>query len=323
VDLEKWYLENKSKYEILLDRVKNLLSILLDREKITYYQIQSRIKCFEKFEAKMNFRKYARPEEMNDFGAVRIICYLISERQIISGLMEDNFRILKSDDKSTKLDVDRFGYTAIHLDAMLKENRIYLPEYEQFSGLKFEIQITTILQHAWAQIEHDRNYKGGTVLPENLQREFYRISAILDDCDSKFESITKEIEEYNENVRTKVHKNQLDIPIDSSSLRRYLFNKFGDIPDFKPKYGFMRERRVIDQLGAMGIKTLAEFEKIIPSNFKERYLKLPKSKYGTYATGIVLWILIIHNYWNISKKYMKRAMGCLIAMTHLYSRSLV
>jgi hypothetical protein len=51
----------------------------------------------------------------------------------------------------------------------------------------------------------------------------------------------------------------------------------------------VRERRVIDKLGAMGIKTLADFEKIIPSNSKERYLKLPKSKYGTYATGIVLW----------------------------------
>ena len=249
----------------------------------------------------MNFRKYARPEEMTDFGGVRIICYLLSERKIISGILEDNFRILKRDDKTTKLEVDRFGYTANHLDAMLKEDRMQLPEYEQFSGLKFEIQITTILQHGWAQIEHDRNYKGGTVLPEKLQREFYRISAILEDCDTKFESITKDIEEYDENVRSKVEKNQLDIPIDSSSLRRYLFNKFGDIPDFKPQYGFLRERRVIDQLGAMGIKTLADLEKIIPYNFKERYLKLPKSKYGTYATGIVLWILIIHNF----RKYFK------------------
>jgi hypothetical protein len=53
----------------------------------------------------------------------------------------------------------------------------------------------------------------------------------------------------------------------------------------------------------MGINTLAEFEKIIPDNFKVRYSKIPASKYGTYVTGLVVWFLIIHDH----KKYFEEA----------------
>jgi hypothetical protein len=69
-----------------------------------------------------------------------------------------------------------------------------------------------------------------------------------------------------------------------------LLKNFGDIPDFKTEFGFVRDTYVVDQLRSMGINTLAEFEKIIPPNFKERYRKIPPDKDGTlcyWACGLV------------------------------------
>ena len=76
---------------------------------------------------------------MIDFAGLRVIYYLLRDKKIISGLLEDNFHILKKDDKSLKLGVDKMGYNAIHLDAMLADDRSILPEYQYLKDLKFEI----------------------------------------------------------------------------------------------------------------------------------------------------------------------------------------
>jgi ppGpp synthetase/RelA/SpoT-type nucleotidyltranferase len=57
---------------------------------------------------------------MTDFAALRVICYLRQDKEIIAGLLRDNFKVIKREDKSLDLGVDKMGYNAIHLDAMLK-----------------------------------------------------------------------------------------------------------------------------------------------------------------------------------------------------------
>jgi hypothetical protein len=149
------------------------------------------------------------------------------------------------------LGVDKVGYNAIHLDAMLKSDRANLPEHHRYEDLKFEIQITTILQHTYAQIGHDLLYKSSNVLPFDIQRSINNTSAELESLDEKFERIIEDIDKY---------RKELDVPIDSPSLRKYLLKNFGDIPDFKPEFGSVRDTYVVDQLHSMGINTLAEFE---------------------------------------------------------------
>ncbi len=86
-------------------------------------------------------------------------------------------------------------------------------------------------------------------------------------------------------------------------MRRYLLNKFGDNLEFKHEFGSASDSHVIDQLRSMGINTPAQFEKLIPVDFKERYRRIQPSKYGTCATGLVVWFLIIHD----RKKYFATA----------------
>jgi putative GTP pyrophosphokinase len=297
IDYKQWYLDNKSKYESLLNRVSGLTDILLRREKIKIYTIQSRVKDFDRFEAKFRNKKYHDPEDMIDFAGLRIVCYLLSDTELVSGMMQDNFEILKREDKTN-------GYKAIHLDSTLGQERTVLPDYEEFVGLKFEIQVATILQHAYAEIEHDRKYKRDDVLPGRFHDKFDLISSTLVKCDEDLEQLTREIDKYEDEQFKRVDKNKLDIPIDSPSLRRYLLNKFEDMPGFRARYGGVKDREVIEDLNAMKIYTLAEFDKIATSlNFKERYKNIPPSPYGIFATGIVRWILIIHDW----KRYFMNA----------------
>jgi putative GTP pyrophosphokinase len=287
-----------------LRTVKSIIDSLLEREGIKYYHVQTRVKEFSTFESKLAKKKYSHPEEMIDFAGLRVIYYLLRDKKIISGLLEDNFHVLDKEDKSLKIGVDKMGYNAIHLDAMLAEDRSNLPEYQYLKGLKFEIQITTILQHTYSEIEHDLIYKNtGSVLPNEIERSIKNISSMLEGLDYQFEFIMDKIDNHKKSLNEKLDKNVLDVQIDSPSLRRYLLSKFGDISDFKPQYGSVDDTEIIEQLHSMGIYTLAEFEKIIPNNFKQKYEKIPKSGYGTYATGLVVWFLIIHD----PKKYFEVA----------------
>jgi ppGpp synthetase/RelA/SpoT-type nucleotidyltranferase len=290
-DNGKWYIRKKPIYESLLKAITSIIEFLLERETtVRYYLVQSRVKEYDRFKAKLEEgiknNKYAQPEDMTDFAALRVICYLRQDKEIVAGLLHDNFKVIKREDKSLDLGPGKIGYNAIHLDATLKDDRANLPEHQRYENLTFEIQVTTILQHVYAQIGHDLIYKPSNVLPFEIQDSINKTSAELEGLDEKFEQIMWDVDKY---------RNELDVPINAPSLRKYLLRNFGDIPDFKTEYGSVKDTQVVDQLYSMGINTLAALEKIIPHNFKERYRKIRPDIDGTYVTGIAVWFLIIHD----------------------------
>jgi ppGpp synthetase/RelA/SpoT-type nucleotidyltranferase len=51
------------------------------------------------------------------------------------------------------------GYTGIHYLVGLRPDRTALLEYERLSGLWCEIQLKTIFDHAWSQVDHRLRFK--------------------------------------------------------------------------------------------------------------------------------------------------------------------
>ena len=86
---------------------------------------------------------------------MRVILYIDSERKkFVREIRQELSGKIRIKNKKK-----RSGYEATHLIITLGEKRLGLSEYKKFAGLKCEIQVTSILNHAWSEIEHDIFYK--------------------------------------------------------------------------------------------------------------------------------------------------------------------
>jgi putative GTP pyrophosphokinase len=71
---------------------------------------------------------------------------------------------------SDRLGENQVGYRSINYIAKLNEDIIAKnPQYEKFKDLYFEIQVKTLLDFAWQEIEHDRAYKTSTQFPKKVR----------------------------------------------------------------------------------------------------------------------------------------------------------
>ncbi len=124
------------------------------------YQIFYRIKEFDKLEEKIIRKEkegivYTNLEELEDLAGLRILFYLESDKdKFVKKLLSE-----LTGDVTIKNHKKLSGYEATHIITSFGEKRISLSEYSKFEGLKCEIQLTSILHHAWSEIEHDMIYK--------------------------------------------------------------------------------------------------------------------------------------------------------------------
>lgn len=150
----------------------------------------------------------------------------MSDIDSVSQIIKENFDIdeVNSIDKRKAIETDRFGYLSVHYVVKLNHARRQLDENKHFSDLKCEVQIRTILQHAWAAIDHKLRYKNKDEMPPKLRRQLYRISALLETADEQFESLTEEICKLQSQYAESVSKGVFDIPLDIESLNAYMEN---------------------------------------------------------------------------------------------------
>ncbi len=100
--------------------------------------------------------------EIKDLAGARLIFYTNTDvdRFLRTELIPDIFDV---DWKEMRVhhptdDNDQRRYQAIHYTVLLSEKHTGLPEYTKFKGMRCEIQIQTILNHAWSETQHDMVY---------------------------------------------------------------------------------------------------------------------------------------------------------------------
>jgi ppGpp synthetase/RelA/SpoT-type nucleotidyltranferase len=302
-----WYIKNQPIYKQLAIKIEAILKELIELEKISYHAISCRVKEIESFAGKVQRKDYKTPhQDITDLAGIRIVTYVESEIKLISKIIENNFTIdkEKSLDKSSELGIDRVGYKSVHYIAKLKDERLSLPEYSRFKDKYFEIQVRTILQHAWAEIEHDRNYKFSGVLPVEIQRRFKLLAGLLESADREFNSISLGIDEISKEVKIATKKGELDIPINSTSLKEYLNTKFKPLFDAGAENKFIgneRDKVILFELEKFGLKTLQDIENIITDEFIQNQLST-KNTVGSSINGLLIDLMITSDY----KKYFEK-----------------
>lgn len=153
-------------------------------------------------------RKLARPDktygalwDVTDLLAFRVTVYFEDAIDEVAKLVEGGFTVdyTRSVDKLRVRDHGHFGYRSLHYvcaPGALDGEAAVLP-----STFHVEIQIRTVLQHAWAEVEHDLGYKAEEVMPERVRRRFSRIASLLEIADEEFVSIRKDLMGYAAEIR--------------------------------------------------------------------------------------------------------------------------
>jgi hypothetical protein len=133
---------------------------------------------------------------------------------------EDKFEVLNRE--------ERFGYQSVHYLVRLGDNRTTLREYRRFRGLIGEVQVRTILQHAWAEIEHDIEYKAAEALPPLLKRRFMIMAGMLEVADNSFQEIQNEVQTRRREATESVEEGRLEeAALTPDALRSYLDIRMG------------------------------------------------------------------------------------------------
>lgn len=110
----------------------------------------------------------------------------------------------------------------MHKIVSLSESRTCLSEYRNYKGLKAEIQIRSILQHAWAEMEHDLGYKGSTSVPPHIERKFTRLAGVLELADQEFTRIHEETEAYRHSLEDVINNEPRSVGLDEISIASFM-----------------------------------------------------------------------------------------------------
>lgn len=214
----------KNIFDSFCGRIINLLSDLLSQEEIVIHHISGRTKEYDSLSKKIDRKlgKYISINDITDIVGIRIISYLESDVNLIADLISKEFLVdSKNSVDKRDLNIDQFGYKSLHLVVNLNHSRATLTEYKNYKNLKCEIQIRSILQHAWAEIEHDLGYKGKSAIPAQYKRNFNRLAALLETADIEFDRLKNELTEYETEVSEMIKKAPEDVKIDQASLNQF------------------------------------------------------------------------------------------------------
>jgi len=219
-------------YQALAPRLSQLLKLLL-QEKVQLHSITERCKERASLSRKLAKpdKRYATLSEVTDVAAVRIITYFPEDVDAVATIIEDEFRIDSdnSTDKRKYSDPERFGYASLHYVGQFSEARCRLAEYSPFAPLKFEIQVRSILQHAWAEIEHDLGYKSKAGVPRAIRRRFSRIAGLLELADDEFAAIRKGLLRYQSEVAEQISETPEAVGVDRDSLKALVESEDSDL----------------------------------------------------------------------------------------------
>ena len=120
-----------------------------------------REKLYDRHKKKNYKSKRSIEKDIVDLAGVRIALYFPSDKNIIDELIEDSFKIVERKEfpenpHKPKPNKRFSGYWATHYRVKIKKNDDLI---ERFTKTVFEIQVASVLMHAWAEVEHDLVYK--------------------------------------------------------------------------------------------------------------------------------------------------------------------
>jgi ppGpp synthetase/RelA/SpoT-type nucleotidyltranferase len=207
--LQQSYTDYYPDYEAYLSKISRKIRNLVNRSRINA-TIQHRVKSFDSYFDKILRNKTSNRDKIsiNDMMGVRIVCPFLEHLDSVERIISRNFKVLEVERKGLKHSFREFGYDSIHMliDASDQSFRGTIPHCRTVC----EIQLRSILQEAWAEVEHELIYKANVSLfNDPVKRKLASLNAILTLSDVIFQEIRdyqKQIQQEGLKLRETLHE---------------------------------------------------------------------------------------------------------------------
>ncbi len=213
----------KKMEEVIPDRIRGFF----DEAGIVVAALEHRVKEENSLAGKLELKgaKYKDLFDITDILGLRVITFYIDDVDKVASVIERLFEIdwENSVDKRKLHEIDSFGYLSLHYVCRIPESSYFDPEHPELNRIRFEVQMRTILQHAWANMNHDTGYKSGVEVPREYLRNLSRLAGVLELADEQFSRIRTELTDYRRRVQALVASGKLgEVPLDGDTFRSYL-----------------------------------------------------------------------------------------------------
>jgi ppGpp synthetase/RelA/SpoT-type nucleotidyltranferase len=230
------YARVRHTYETLATTVREILRHALSSTKV--HSIEARAKTIPSFgdkaatpdEEHSDRPKYADPiSEITDKAGVRVILFFPRTLTEVEDVIRNEFTVVeKVDHTAEAIAQQRLGYLSVHYVVEVRSDRLNLPEYRALRSHRAEIQVRTVMQHAWAEIEHDIQYKSTYAVPVEVRRRFITLAGLLEIADREFQAI-QDLDARLREIATQQLStgDAAQVVITAASLKTYLDQRFG------------------------------------------------------------------------------------------------
>lgn len=273
------YREKKPQYERLVEEVAGRIKARLAAAGIVVAAVEYRVKAEASLAGKLKLKgaKYASLSDITDIIGLRVITFYIDDVDKVASIVDRLFDVdwENSVDKRRAHEIDSFGYLSLHYICSMSEAACTQAGLPGMDKVRFEVQMRTVLQHAWANMDHDTGYKSAVEVPRIYHRKLSRLAGILELVDEQFSQMRTEINDYRRQVQALVASGNLDeLKLDGESFKSFLaLDPFGVL---NRRIASVNQAEIQEapmtpflvQFRQMGFETLGDVEKLI-RNYSE------------------------------------------------------
>ena len=195
-EIQQRYSSYEAVFTEILGKVENKLKQTIHLASMPTYK--TRIKSFNSYYKKILRQKAEEASvsdslvTLTDMIGIRVICAFLEDMEVVEKQVKSAFNVREVERKGAEQSFREFGYESVHVlveipDECLPTEHLDPPLPE---NLVCEIQIRTILQDAWAEVEHELIYKSEfNPFDKPLRRKLASINASLSLADTIFQEI--------------------------------------------------------------------------------------------------------------------------------------
>jgi ppGpp synthetase/RelA/SpoT-type nucleotidyltranferase len=231
------YDEVRPTYRALVDKLQDLLEELFEAEDVDYEWTTTWLASRGRFEdslcrALRNGEEIEDPfRDLPDFAGVTVIVSALPEIDAVADLVEreldvDHDASVSAEAAETRReDFSRkppLGYEGVRYATQITSGRAQLTEWKPYRDLRAQVEVQTVLQHAWEMLDQNLPYYEGSSYPPTARLDLGDLEGLIAAADRQHEQVWGSLDEEHKRYQELVGRRELDLELNGESVAAYL-----------------------------------------------------------------------------------------------------